>query len=481
MIRWGILGAGRIAKRFAASLAHDSRCALVAVSGRTPERAAEAAAELGAERACASHEELLAAPDIDAIYLALPHSMHKPWLLAAIEAGKPVLCEKAFCLDAEEAAEVASAARASGVLVMEAMKTRFSPTYRNVCAHLDEIGKIVHVDASLCSELLEDARARDAYHVQPVGGGCLLDCGVYCAGWIEDLLSGALTVDRVYLRRQAGIDAYVEALYSLGDATARLECAFDRAKEHVVRIAGEHGTISAWPIHRPNHAVLERADGTTEDLSAPFGVDDLFDEICHFNDLIEADTTESPIMPLDDTIRELQLLDAATEALACTQSDVDVILEQERILRYPERFGSAEALALGSALIEARTHAPEDYSIRIVRERDGVELFAFAFDGCGDGNMRYMDGKLYATRAMGGHASLLAHTQNEVDGSWAELFEKGSPAAPNSGAFPIRVGDEWVATVVVSGLHEGRDHELVVHALEKVLGVRAPEYVAWAH
>ncbi len=166
MIRFGILGAGNIAHRFAASLAKVEGAELAAVSRRTAEKAAAFLAEVpcapGA-RAYGDHEALLADPEVDAIYLALPHDLHHAWALRALDAGKAVLCEKPAMLSEAEAAEVTAAARERGLLFMEAMKTRFVPLRPHVVDAVGALGPVARVHASLCNDALAAYRTRDTY------------------------------------------------------------------------------------------------------------------------------------------------------------------------------------------------------------------------------------------------------------------------------------------------------------------------------
>ena len=136
-IRWGILGAGSIAHRFAAALERVEGAELVAISGRNAERLSAFAekhrVDMGKCYASASdngwkaHERLLLDDDVDAVYIALPHGLHATWSCRALSAGKAVLCEKPAVLAGAQADEVARAARESGALFMEAMKPRFTP------------------------------------------------------------------------------------------------------------------------------------------------------------------------------------------------------------------------------------------------------------------------------------------------------------------------------------------------------------------
>ena len=345
-VRWGILGAGRIAHRFAASLAHDERCQLVAVSGRTPERVAAFAAAHGVapERAYADeaavgagavagaqaadaagadarsdgasfspHARLLADKDIDAIYLALPHGLHRMWAIRALEAGKAVLCEKPAALTASETREIAAAAERTGGLFMEAMKTRFVPLYDEVRRLLGEgaIGELLRVETSLCNAMPPDA-LEGTYLLDGAQGGALLDCGIYCASWIEDLLPAPFAATARQVDMYRGVDAHVNAELVTSDGrTAVLECAFDRAKPRQAVLVGSAGRIVVEDLHRPQRLVLERQGCAGQVIERPYVVDDFYGEVTHFTDLICSGTAESPVMPLAASVRCAEILDVA--------------------------------------------------------------------------------------------------------------------------------------------------------------------------
>lgn len=396
-IRWGIIGAGRIAERFAASLAHDARAQLMAASGRTPGKVAAFAARYGisperayaqapvgksapagadvgaaapvaptareadsagavcpsaepAGTACAAakaagvtlcadpHARLLADPDIDAVYLALPHGLHLTWAVATLEAGKAVLCEKPAALTADEARQIAAAARRTGGLFMEGMKTRFVPLYAEVRRLLEAgaIGRVARVEASLCNDVPR-ASLEGTYLLDGAQGGALLDCGIYCASWIEDLLPGAFMASDRRRTDYRGVDAYSAAELSFfspsagegecagsaqdGEvpaavpaspaATAFLECAFDRAKPRQAVLIGTAGRIVVDDLHRPQRMSVEIQGRDPQVVERPYKVDDFYGEIAHFNDLIDQGAQESPIMPLAASIRCAEILDAA--------------------------------------------------------------------------------------------------------------------------------------------------------------------------
>lgn len=314
MIHFGILGAGNIAHRFAASLAKVEGAELVAASRRTAEKAAAFLAEVpcapGA-RAYGDHEALLADPEVDAIYLALPHDLHHAWALRALDAGKAVLCEKPAMLSEAEAAEVTAAARERGLLFMEAMKTRFVPLHSHVVDAVGALGPVARVHASLCNDALASYRTHDTYILGGgPGSGVLLDCGIYCASWLDELLPGEIAVERVDTAFYEGSDVYVDAHMTIGGVAAELECACDRARPRQLVVEGERGVLTVDDLHRPQHAELHIAGEPTRDLDAPYEVDDFYGQITHFCALMRVGDIESPLMPHAATCRCARILDA---------------------------------------------------------------------------------------------------------------------------------------------------------------------------
>ena len=163
---------------------------------------------------------------------------------------------------------------------------------------------------------------------------------------------------------------------------------------------------------------------------------------------------------------------SATEAAEA----MEVLVAQECELRYAQRFGATEALDLGVAAAHLASEFSETYTVTITRETDGEVAFQWLGEGKGARNLVFAAGKRAAALASG-HASPWTQLEaiasdKPLDEVWAHVPE----VCPACGAFPIRVGDEWVATIAVSGLHEGLDHEVIVRALEQVLGTTVPRF-----
>jgi predicted dehydrogenase len=178
-VRWGILGAANIAvKKVAPAMQRGTRCHIVAIASRELGKAQRAARELGVERAYGSYEELLADPDIEAIYNPLPNHLHVPWTIRAAEAGKHVLCEKPIALSADEARQLLEVRERTGVLIGEAFMVRNHPQWLAV-RDLVQRGSIgdLRVVAGHFSYFKRDPN--DVRSVLEWGGGGLMDVGCY--------------------------------------------------------------------------------------------------------------------------------------------------------------------------------------------------------------------------------------------------------------------------------------------------------------
>jgi predicted dehydrogenase len=266
MLRIGVLGTAQIAERTLLRPAHDVPTVTVAaVAAREVSRAAAFALQHGIPTAHDSYDDLLAAPDIDAVYLPLPNSLHAPWTLRAIEAGKHVLCEKPFAANAAEATEVAEAAGRSGLAVMEAMHYRYHPLVRRMADLVrgGAIGAVRHMQCWTSWPIEDPADIRYDY---ALGGGALMDGGCYALDCMrlaggEASVTGALadplpspqhTVDRAMAAR----------LEFANGATGWFESAFTRdgefrADAHVIGSQG-HLWLRNFVLAHDGHLTVIR-------------------------------------------------------------------------------------------------------------------------------------------------------------------------------------------------------------------------------
>lgn len=472
MIKWGILGAGNIAHRFAASLQHLDNCELCAISGRSQEKVSAFAETYSCQKAYLDYDELLQDPDIDAIYLSLPHGLHCEWAIKALSAHKAVLCEKPATLNAEQMREIKKCALEHGVLFMEAMKTRFTPIYRQTKELVAEgvIGELNSINASLCVALPQEYYGK-TYHTDPTQGGCLWDSGIYCASWLEDYTTGEVQLEKVNTNLYQGIDLYVNAALRIGEMKASLETAFDRNKAKTVILRGTKGWIEIPDLHRPIKAVVYEEGKDCREIVIEYVHDDFYGEIHHFCDCLLLGKMESDIMPLDASVRCAEILDTIRDGFTKYDADDLLVLEdQERALGF-EQFTAADALKLGNLLIALDGRYDLPVAVRIVSEKDGSVLFQHIMDGKTEKNIRYAELKRQAVLRTG-HSSAWATIKHQID---ADAFADQQGYILSGGAFPIKVDGELAATVAVSGLHEGKDHELVINALSgflKVSGIK---------
>ena len=190
-LRWGILGTGNIANKFANGLRAVPGAELAAVGSRSAATAEAFAKEHGARRAHATYEALAHDPEADAIYIATPHVLHHENTLACIAGAKAVLCEKPFAMNAREAEEMVAAARAAGTFLCEAMWTRFLPGTRRVRELLTSgaIGEPRQLECDF--GFRTDFRPEGRLFNPDLGGGALLDVGVYCVAYARMVFGSA--------------------------------------------------------------------------------------------------------------------------------------------------------------------------------------------------------------------------------------------------------------------------------------------------
>ena len=246
-IIWGVLSTARIALERVIPAMHQSElCDVRAIASRDARRAAEAARSSDIQISCASYEELLADPDIEAIYNPLPNHLHVEWSIRALEAGKHVLCEKPIACSADEVQPLIEARDRTGLLIEEAVMVRDHPQWSRVRGLIDggRIGALRNVQLSY-SHFTEDPR--DIRNQQAAGGGSLLDVGSYCCAIAR------LIFDSEPLRAMAlldwdprfGTDRFTTALLEFPAGHASFFCSTQSSRYQMAQIVGTTGWIRA--------------------------------------------------------------------------------------------------------------------------------------------------------------------------------------------------------------------------------------------
>jgi predicted dehydrogenase len=328
-IRWGVVGPGRIAELVAADFPLVPGARAFAVASRSAARAEDFARRHDVERAYGSYEQIVADPDVDVLYVATPHPQHAAIALAGLRAGKALLVEKAFTATPEGAAQVVEAARASGTFVMEAMWTRFQPAVvalRELVAD-GAIGEVRSVQADLGVQREFDPT--DRLFAPALGGGALLDLGVYVVSFAQMLLGTPDTVTAVGSRFDNGVDAEAALLLGYGDGrSATLTTSLRHYLPGQARVFGTRGWIDVLPrFHHPRTIVLHRAGAEPETITRePIG-GGYAHELIEVTECLQAGRTESAVMPLADTLAVQRVLGAAADQLGVAHAEDPYALE----------------------------------------------------------------------------------------------------------------------------------------------------------
>jgi predicted dehydrogenase len=311
VVRWGILGTGGIARTFATDLALTDSGTVVAVGSRSTASADRFADELDIPVRHGSYESLVSDPDVDVVYVATPHPMHHDNAVLALRAGKPVLVEKPFTMNAAEARDIVAVARETGLFAMEAMWTRFLPHIATVRSWLADgvLGDLVTVTADHGQWFAEDPDFR--LFAPKLGGGALLDLGIYPVSFASMVLGTPSRIVTMTDPAFTGVDAQTSMLFGYaGGAQALLTCTLRAKSPTRAAIVGTDARIEIdGDFYAPTAVSLIPRDGETTRVPADHegrGLRHQADEVAQ---RLAAGELESPSMPLDETISIMETMD----------------------------------------------------------------------------------------------------------------------------------------------------------------------------
>jgi predicted dehydrogenase len=310
-IRLGILGTGNMARQFATGLRHAGNVELLAVASRQRESAERFAREFGLRKGYASYRELAADRDIDLVYIATPHSCHLHDTLMCLDAGKAVLCEKPFAINAREAELMIEKAREKRLFLMEAMWTRHLPAVARLRDLLAEnaIGK---VQLMIAGGAFMPAFTPDAYLFRPeLGGGVLLDAGVYLVSMASMVFGPPRRILAAGCTGVHGTDEHDAVLLQHDkDAMASLYVSLRARCSPDMTLLGDGGRIYLHaPIFAPRTLTLGVHGETDEVLQFPFEGNGYQFQAIEAANCIMAGRTESMIMPLNETLGIMRTMD----------------------------------------------------------------------------------------------------------------------------------------------------------------------------
>jgi D-xylose 1-dehydrogenase (NADP+, D-xylono-1,5-lactone-forming) len=308
MLRLALLSTAQINDAIITGAAGTDLVSIVGAGSRDRARAEAYVREHGLERAWPRYDALLADPDVDAVYVALPNAFHVEWSIRALEAGKHVLCEKPMGRDPAEVARAFDVAERTGLVLMEAFMYRHHPQIKRARELLDEaaVGEVRLVRAAFCSTL---GRPDDVRWSRELGGGALLDVGCYCVSGMRLLAGEPETVFGEQTLTAGGVDIrFAGALRFAGGVLGHFSCALDTVPSQALEAVGSEGSLL---VSHPFTADVERVELRRGDALEEIEVEhaDRYRlELENFARAIRGD--EPPLLGRDDAVAQARTLDA---------------------------------------------------------------------------------------------------------------------------------------------------------------------------
>jgi predicted dehydrogenase len=314
MTTWGIISTAHINRLVLAGARESDRVDVVAVASRDQARAEAYAREHGIERAFGTYEALLADPDIDAVYVSLPNSLHVEWSIRALEAGKHVLCEKPLDRRPDEVERAFEAAARSGRILMEAFMYRHNPQTAKL-RELVEAGAIGQLGVVRCAFSFSLGDPDNVRLAADLDGGALMDVGCYCVSGSR-LLGGE--PERVYgeqVTGESGVDVLFSGTMRFPDGVAaHFDCGFVLPARDELEVVGSEGSLfldDPWHARRPV-IELRRESGVEEIALEP--ADSYRLELENLSDAIHGEA--EPLLGRDDAVGQARTIDALYRSAA---------------------------------------------------------------------------------------------------------------------------------------------------------------------
>jgi predicted dehydrogenase len=310
-IRWGILGTGHIASKFADDLTAVPEARLAAVASRTGKRALRFRPDMKIPARYGSYQELASDPDVDAVYIATPHAFHRDHSVLCLDAGKAVLCEKPFAVNRGQALDMAGAARRNGVFLMEAMWTRFLPHIRKLCETVrsGRIGRVRLIEADFG---FKGSTAPDGRLLNPaLGGGALLDVGIYPLTLAVLLMGRPDRIESMATVGATGVDEQCGMVLGYADgAMAVLSASIAVRTSQTAVVAGTGGRIEIRaPWWKSGEFAVFPEHGDSDLIRLPpvgNGFTYEIEEVCA---CVRRGDLESGILPPGESIAMMEIMD----------------------------------------------------------------------------------------------------------------------------------------------------------------------------
>jgi predicted dehydrogenase len=314
IIKWGILGTGRIAGKFATDLRYTEGCELVAVGSRTKESADRFAADFSIKYSHGSYEELMQNTEVDVIYIATPHNLHHENTLLCLNHHKAVLCEKPFAINTQQALEMINLALEKKVFLMEALWTKFHPHFIKTQQLIGE-GRLGDISSVLINFGFIPAPPVNPRLYDPaLGGGTIMDIGIYNVFMAMSILGKPDHIDAVITPSPTGVDEQCAILFRYNSgAMAQLFSTFTSNLATDADICGSKGRIRLTSKFYEPSATIELYEGrdnppTIVPVEKEEGSGYQY-EARHVNECLRSGLTESPVLTFADTILMMETLD----------------------------------------------------------------------------------------------------------------------------------------------------------------------------
>jgi predicted dehydrogenase len=313
-IRWGILGAGRIARKFASDLRLVEDAELIAIGSRSQESADEFGVEFPVKYRHASYEELAQNPEVDVIYIATPHNLHHENTLLCLNHNKAVLCEKPFAMNSRQTVEMIAAAKQKKVFLMDALWTKFHPHYLKML-ELVKQGSLGDIKSVLINFGFKPEPPVPARLFDPaLGGGTIMDIGIYNVFMAMSVLGKPVDIEAVMTPASTGVDEQCAVLFKYKNgAMAQLFSSFTTNLAIEADINGTEGRIKLTSrFFEPSSTIEFYTKGTDTKEIIPVEKEEGFGyqyEARHVNDCLRRGLTESDVVTFADTILLMETLD----------------------------------------------------------------------------------------------------------------------------------------------------------------------------
>ena len=316
--KWGILGPGRIAQKFASDLQRLPNAELYAVASTSMERAKDFAEKFEVPVVAESYVELADLEELDIIYIATPHAYHCEHTMLCLKSGRNVLCEKPFAMNLAESKQMVAVAKQKGLFLMEAMWTRFIPLFEKTLEIIQSgrIGELQAVQADFGFKADYFSKESRIWNSK-LGGGVLLDIGVYPLYLMTRLFGRPISLQANATFSDTGVDDNVAAILGYADKKmGLLHASFTATTPTEAQIFGTMGRIQLHNrFHHPKKITIVSYDGQTEDIEMPYEGFGYQFEAARVMECLDAGLTECPEHDLEFTLLMMELLDAVGTAM----------------------------------------------------------------------------------------------------------------------------------------------------------------------